>query len=376
MFKVFSTISRGQKIFILIWAVFLLSVGIFARAKLAALEAQNLQTSIQNHLARIDPNVTESGKTEPEKTPPVGHENDIPRDVKIGIYVDRIPALSIKDSSWTGDFYIWFNWQGDDFKPGDSFQIVNGEIVGPRVKLVQKDSADNNTHYALYRITARTTKVFTTSRFPRDDHLLTISIEDTKLQSYQLRFIADGANSNVSSRVAVPGYRIRQTYSVIKPHSYKTTRGDPDLPEGYKATYSQFIYSIWIERPNWGLYFKMFLTLFAASLIPMIGFFTTPTHRLNLTIGAFFGAVATTYVTSTNVPDIGIVTLADVIDGIGILTIAIIIFQTVISQYIYEQQKREDFSDSFDYVTFVILIGLYIWLNITIPLAASLPPLK
>jgi len=369
MFRSVSSLSRGQKSFLLVWALLLLVAGITAGELISKKEDANLQTSIQNHLARIDPNVTESGKTEPERTPPAGHENDIPLDVKIGVYIDRIPALSIRDSQWTADFYIWFDWTDDSLRPGETFQVVNGEILS-RNKLEEKTV--DGVHYALYRVTARTTKVFNTSRFPRDDHLLTLSIEDTALQSYQLRYIADDANSSVSSRVSIPGYKNYKTSSVVKPHSYKTTRGDPELPEGYKATYSQFIYGIWLVRPNWGLHFKMFLTLFAAIVISMVGFFTTPSQRFGLVIGSFFAAVANTYVTSSIVPDTGISTLADVINGIGVAIIAIIMFQTIISNYFYDKQKQEIFSDIFDDLTFVLLLGIYIWLNVSIPLAASL----
>lgn len=369
MFKDFSSVTRNQKIFLFVWAVLILGAGITAKYMLVNMESANLQASILKHQARIDPNVTESGKTEAERTPPAGHENDIPLDVKIGVYMDRIPALSIRDSLWTADFYIWFNWQAESLRPGDTFQVVNGEILS-RTKLEEKTV--NGEHYALYRVVARTTKTFDTTRFPRDDHLLTLSIEDANLQSYQLRYIADDVNSAISSRVSVPGYKIYNTSSVVKPHSYITTRGDPDLPADYKATYSQFIYGVWIARPTWGLHLKMFLTLYAAILISMIGFFTTPSHRFGLVIGSFFAGVANTYITSSIVPETGIATLADVINGIGVATIALIMFQTIISQHFYDKQKQEAFSDMFDDLTFVLLIGIYIWLNISIPLAASL----
>lgn len=370
MFKGYLSLTRIQKIFLAAWAILILVGGVLAQGALTRMETRNLEASILKHQARIDPNVTESGKTEPERTPPPGHEADIPVDVGIGVYVDRVPALTMRDSFWTADFYIWFTWQGEDLHPGETFQIVNGEILS-RTKLKEKVD-DAGRHYALYRVVARTTKVFDTTRFPRDDHLLTIMIEDNALQSYQLRYVSDDANSDISSRVSVPGYKVYQTSSVVKPHSYKTTRGDPDLPADYKATYSQYIYGIWIARPTWGLHLKMFLTLYAAILISMIGFFTTPSHRFGLVIGSFFAAVANTYITSSIVPETGIATLADVINGIGVATIAIIMFQTIISQHFYDKMKQEVFSDIFDDLTFVLLIVVYVWLNISIPLAASL----
>jgi len=408
MLKVFTKLTRGQAIFILIWSVVILAIGITAGLRIINTETKNLTDAIKTHKSRIDPNLTEGGKTAAETQPPPGINNN-PQDVKIGIYVDRIATLSMKDSSWTVDFYIWFRWTNDawnndtgakdDLKPGKAFQVVGGEIK--KMDLVEERDLINGEHYAMYRVIATITKAFNTSRFPRDDHLLTIHIEDTKRPFYQLRYVPDTENSDVSSRVSVPGYQIYDKTTVVKLHSYKTTRGDTDLPEGYKDTYSQFIYGIWIKRPSWGLHIKMFLTLFAAVLIPMFGFFTNPNHRLGVVVGAFFASVASTYITSAAVPDAGIATLADVISGIGIVTIAIIMIQTIIAQYFFEKTKEENyvfeeqdeklkaeqkqaylaekrnqanFTDAYDFATFIILFGLYVWLNIAIPVAATITP--
>jgi len=423
MLKVFTTLTREQAIFILIWSAAILAIGITAGLRIINLETKNLTDAINTHKERIDPTKTEGGKTAAETNPPPGIQND-PQEVKIGIYVDRIAALSMKDSSWTVDFYIWFKWTNDawnadegtndDLKPGEAFQVVGGQIQ--KKDLVEERTLESGEHYAMYRVIASITKKFNTSRFPRDDHLLTIHIEDTKRPFYQLRYVPDTVNSDVSSRVDVPGYETYDKYNaafeteqykiddkkaVVKLHSYKTTRGDSDLPDGYKDTYSQFIYGIWIHRPNWGLHIKMFLTLFAAVLIPMFGFFTNPTHRLGVVVGSFFASVASTYISTAAVPDAGIATLADVISGIGIVTIAIIMIQTIIAQYFFEKTKEEDhvfeekdeelrakqkqaylaekqsqanFTDAYDFATFFVLFGLYVWLNIAIPIAATITP--
>jgi len=434
MLKVFSKLTREQVTFILIWSIAILAIGITAGLRIIKTETDNLTGAIKTHKERIDPTKTEGGKTAAETNPPPGVLND-PQEVKIGIYVDRIAALSMKDSSWTVDFYIWFTWTndkwnakdgtGDDLRPGEAFQVVGGQIQTK--ELVEEKDLKSGEHYAMYRVIATITKAFNTSRFPRDDHLLTIHIEDTKRPFYELRYVADTMNSSVSSRVNVTGYEsynkayddcvkkydnqnnlcvekyynIDDKKAVVKLHSYKTTRGDADLPKDYMDTYSQFIYGIWIKRPSWGLHIKMFLTLFAAVLIPMFGFFTNPNHRLGVVVGSFFASVASTYITSAVVPDAGIATLADVISGIGIVTIAIIMIQTIIAQYFFEKTKEEDyvfeendevlkakqkqaylaekhnqanFTDAYDFATFIVLFGLYVWLNIAIPVAATITP--
>ncbi|NTW89095.1 MAG: hypothetical protein HGB26_08295 [Desulfobulbaceae bacterium] len=99
---------------------------------------------------------------------------------------------------------------------------------------------------------------------------MTINIEDKKWQSYQLRYVVDDENCEVSSRVKVPGYKIEKAQYVVKPHSYKSSRGNPELPAGYKATYSQFICGLWIKRPDYEYYIKMFLPLCAAVTVSLL----------------------------------------------------------------------------------------------------------
>lgn len=370
MFKVKEIpFSRFQLIFLVLWILGVVAVSSFLGYGLMSRQKQNLNTAIVRHTARIDPNVDEPGKTEAERTPPPGHENDVPQNVKVGVYVDRIPELSIRDSTWTADFYIWFLWDDESLNPGETFQVVNGEIIS-RTLLEMKDV--NDAHYALYRAVATITKIFDVTRFPRDDHLLTISIEDMEAQSYQFQYVADDSNSSISSRVSVPGYTIYRTAGVVKPHSYKTTRGDPGLPADYKATYSQYTYGIWLARPDWGLYVKMFLALFAAVFIALLGFFVKPVDRFGLSIGSFFAAVANSYITSSLIPDTGAATLADQINATGMIVIAIVIFQSIISGAFHDKEETVKFGRLFDMVNFAVLLLIFVALNIALPTAASL----
>jgi hypothetical protein len=330
------------------------------------------EASIEKHKARVDPNTTEAGKTAAEKSPPPGHENDIPVDVQVGLYVDRIVEISVKDTGWTTDFYIWFTWTDDKIHPGESFQVMDGTIES-KEKL--KETFEGGVHYALYRVTARITKFFDVSRFPCDDHLLTINIEDQGLQSYQLRYIPDTTGSAISSRVKMPGYTIYNQTITVKPHSYKTPRGDPALPVDFKATYSQFIFGIWAQRPDFGYFFKLFQGLFAAVAIALLAFFIKPTDldpRFGLGIGALFAAIANTYVSASLLPDSGMMTLTDMVNGIGMALIFLTLVESTISLYLYDRRGQEELSKLLDKVSFAVLAIVYVIINIAIPFAAIL----
>lgn len=364
------TLAHQEKIFLRAWCGSLLIIAIVTAVTLSLQQHSNLNASIQRHAARVG-TVVEAGQTQPEQTPPPGHEKDNPKPVRVGIYLDRIAEMSIIGSSWKADFYVWFNWEGDDLNPGETFQVVNGEIASKT--LVDKND-EGGKHYALYRTIAVITKNFDLTRFPRDDHMLTITIEDAAMQSYQLRYETDADASDISSRVAATGYKILNKVVFVKPHSYKTSRGNPSLSADFRATYSQFSLGIHIARPTWGLFFKLTAILYAAVTMALVALFVRSScDRLALQTGAIFAAAANAYITSSLIPETGVATLADQINWIGIAFIGLCLLEGVIYQYHFENvEERAGFSKIFDFSTFVLITFLYLGINIVVPLSASI----
>lgn len=321
------------------------------------------------HDERISTDKYESGKTravwDAERL-----ATSKPIKVESGIYVERIIDLSITDASWIADFYIWFRWTDKRVNPGKSFQVVNGEIL--KREKVDTD-LKSNPYYALYRVKAKITKFFNPARYPRDDHLLTINIEDKKNQIYRMQYVPDTAGSAVSSRVKLHGYKIYNLRLTQKFHSYKTSRGEIKKAADNQDTFSQLIYGIWIKRPGWGNFVKMFEGLFSAVAVALLSFFirTTTTNRISLGVGAFFAAVAATYVASRNLPNIGILTLTDVITGVAMMTVFLIIWHTIIATRLYELHKQDVMVQKFDIFGFMIFFACFIGANAALVLAAS-----
>jgi len=356
---------EGRK-FVIFWslAIVLLFVGlgIYTVSNVNQLRLD----AVARHNARIDPHAVEPGRTAAEDTLPAGAH---PRKVTVGMYVDNIASISILDANWTPVFYIWFRWTGDDIDPGETFNIVEGEILS-KVKL--NEEVINGEHYVRYLVKAQITKFFSPARFPVDDHLLTLAIEDGKSPWRDLEYVADTEASNISSRVKMPGYVVHKSGMVVKPHTYKTTFGDPRLPPDSRETYSQLIYGIWNARPGLGTYFKVFVGLFAAIAIALLAFFIKPTDvdpRFGLGVGGFFGAVANTLLSASLVPDGGTLTLLDMVNGVGMITIFLTILQSTISLYIYDIQGNVALSRRFDRVSFILFGTGLVIINALLPLA-------
>ena len=363
------TITPAERRNVWIWAITLVVLFAVAAVVTAGAVYKNKLAAIERHRDRMNPDVGEGGTKPPPTSLPAGAN---PVKVQAGIYVDRIIDLSVKDASWTVDFYLWFRWKGTGVDPGEKFQIVDGSIES-------KEKADEHTsgdeRYVLYRVVARITKFFDVSRFPRDDHVLTISLESPASERRELLFVADKESSGLSSRVRIPGYSTYQEAVLEKPHAYRSTQGDPRLTAGTEKVQSQLRLGVWIHRQGLGFYLKMFVALFAAVGVALIAFFIKPTDvdpRFGLGVGALGAVIVNTYVTSALVPDTGVITLADIVNHVGIVTIFLSLLQSAISLYLYEKKGKKTLSRLLDRVSFVIFLAGYSVINLVLPWAATL----
>lgn len=361
------TVTSRHRRWLNVWLVIVLTVAALAGYNSCSRMISNRRESERRHAERMHPGVLESGITQAE----VDQIGSDPVPVRIGLYLDRLPELSVRDSSWTADFFLWFRWKGDAIHPGENFQVVDGSIES---KEKQDSHVDGDEHYELYRVVAKITKLFDVTRFPLDGHLLVINIECPEYQRSELIFVPDTELCKVSSRARLPGYRITESEAVEKPHGYRSTRGDPRLPADYHAIYSEFRFGVEIQRDGWGFFLKIFQGLYASLAIALTAFFIKPTDvdpRFGLGVGAFFASIANTYITSSLIPDTGMLTLADTINGMGMVLIFLTVVQSTISLYLYDICDRVNLSRAFDKISIVGFILGTVGVNVALPLVAK-----
>jgi hypothetical protein len=369
--KAWSSLHKRERGWLIVWWAFLIIPAVVGYVALTRQQVRNRELAAQRHRERLDPNKNDAVVTKIDLTPPAGHEHDPPAaKVNTGAYVTRIPKQSIVDSYWHVDFYIWFSWEGAAINPGETFKIVSGEITS---KVLMRKTDDGDKHYVMYRVNAEITKAFDTSRFPRDAHVLTIVIEDSGLKYFQMVYTTDDSASALSSRVEVPGYAITHKQAIVKPHTYKTSMGDPALPSDAKATYSDFVLAITLTRSTWGVFFKMFLPLYLAILLAVVALLVRGAgERLGLTSTALFVAVINGMSVTSLIPDTGQTTLADVISIIGYVIICVTIVQAIFyHRYFADPDKESAAAMLFDRSTLAITTIAAVVLNAGVLLAAS-----
>ena len=352
--------------FVLGCAVGVIIVYIIAIYFSAVAMLKNKSQAQVNHTARMNSMAFETGKTPPDTLPDEGNYTN----VTVGTYFEDIDNLSIKDSLWSANFYVWFAWKGDQaLDPGGKFIVVDGAIT--KKEVMEEYHGEDGTNYQRFRVSAKMIKFFDTYRVPIENHMLNIYLEDGGRDGTKLRFLAD-KNSNYSSRLSIPGYRITAVDNVVKNHTYKSSYGDPRVAPDARKTFSQYIAGLSITRLDYGFYFKIFLSLFAALALTLSSFFIKASDvapRFALPTGAYFGAVANSYVANSILPPSGTFGLVDYVAGLGLFTIFLSIALSLVSVNLLKRDEKVE-SHVFDRVMFVAVGIGCVAANIIIPLCA------
>jgi hypothetical protein len=293
---------------------------------------------------------------------PAAASNDAAVRAYVGIYVNQIPSIGLRENEFVVDFWIWFRWRSDDLDPMATFEVANGRIDA-KGEAFRKELPEG--HYAATRVTATITKFWDVSRFPLDNHVLEILIEDGDGEIDALVYVPDMENSGVSPQVRAPGYVVRQGTATVSEQRYQTNYGDTSLSTNNESVYSRFVFAVPLEREGWGYFAKLFFGLFVATAIALTSFFIKPTEvdpRFGLSVGAIFAAVASEYVVSRVLPDTNVLTMADRLHILAFACIFITILESTYSLHLYSSGDEAKIrrSKRLDRASFLVLATAYI----------------
>ncbi|MCY9665695.1 hypothetical protein M5X11_12090 [Paenibacillus alginolyticus] len=357
-------ITKKQKKGLIICAIIIVAIYLGMTVYFGLFMSNVRKTSVIDHKNRMD--VTQAEAQYPPKKPDF-------TEVKIGSYLENIRNVSIADSSFSADLYIWFSWQGNkELNPGDLFQIVGGKIDSK--ELSSEHYSDDGSNYQRYKISITADKVYNTTRFSLEDHMLNILIEDKKNDGAALNYVVDD-KSAMSSRVKVPGYRVTKFEEVVKPHEYKSTFSSPNAKGQYRV-FSQYAIGISMIRTDWSFYFKIFLPYLLSVGLGLVVLWTKPElidARTGLGGASFFGVIANAYVVNSLVPaNSGTFGLLDILTLSALLSVFLIVAAAILSYNLYQKQEKPELSVAFDRVVFYSITFGYLLLSLVLPFCTYL----
>jgi hypothetical protein len=238
-----------------------------------------------------------------------------PADVIIGTYINKVQDLNFRENRYTLDFYIWFRWKAQgklaDYKPLESFEIINGRIDATR-SVVEKKIGEFS--YATARVTATIAETWDLTDFPFDRHRPQVRIEDSGLTALDLQFVADQANSRLGDEIDMAGWTASNFASEVQRRLYHTNYGDTSLPTDAQSEYSRYVISWDLVREGAGAAIKLLSTVILATGVAFVSFMVKPSDldaRFGMGVGALFAVAASAFIVSASVPDSASLTVAD-----------------------------------------------------------------
>ena len=244
-----------------------------------------------------------------------GNARAVPAEVVVGTYINKVQDLNFRENRYTLDFFIWFRWKAQgalaDYKPLDSFEIINGR-VDSKTSIVEKKIRDMN--YASARISATIAEAWDLTDFPFDWHRTQVRIEDSALTALDLVFVDDKANSRLGDEIDMAGWRAANFGSDVVRKLYRTNYGDTSLPTDAQSEYSRYMISWDLDRVGWGTAVKLLSTVILATGVAFVSFMVKPSDldaRFGMGVGALFAVAASAFIVSASVPDSASLTVAD-----------------------------------------------------------------
>jgi hypothetical protein len=283
--------------------------------------------------------------------------------VSVGLYVLRLNKVSPRDGSFDVDMWLWFRWLGTDIRPEQTFELANGVITNRTESDVTIDGGMN---YTTVRVQGTIFHDYDVRRFPLDDHVISIEIEDANLEDRLLTYQVDEGTA-LDPSVEVAGWQVGLEPATVETHTYSTTYGLRDSGTA-ASVYSRFSVPITLTRMSYGPLFKAFWISLLSVVLGLLAFLIKSDDldaRFGMGVGSIFAASANAFVIADSLPQTTAVTLAEQINLIAVGVIFTSVFISIWSLRLRYAGRDED-SLRLDRKAMFTLGSLYLALNVLV----------
>lgn len=291
-----------------------------------------------------------------------------PDTVKIGAFINDIFDVNLSEKSFSAQFWVWFNYQKPDLKPLETLEIPNAKSLEYSLDFTEEKGG---TQWAGKKVVATLKKDWDVRRFPFDEQLMTIELEESDQDIESMVYVPDRGNTRLDSGLKLSNWEIERFELFTGSKKYDTTYGDPELTEG--SAYPFATLSIWIKRKSWGLFFSLFTGMYVAFFIASLVFFIDPVDadpRFGLSVGGLFAAVGNKYIVDSILPQSTTFTLVDKLHILTYIFMLLCIVLSVISLRTWKNGNHVR-SRRFDRLAYYLIVSTYILINAGLIYSAS-----
>ncbi len=256
-------------------------------------------------------------------TTPTPLAADPPIEVKIWTWLVNIQNVNYPADELTVDMFVTFTYDlrfKDKINPMKHFEIVEAKNV-TMSEVDEKSRPAKGEHYQSFRCIAVIGHHWDTRSFPFDRHHIHVTIEDSMDKVRTMIYVDDDSGRE---EITIRDREIANYSISVGEHTW----GWGDAFSAYKITFT-----LEPQHP-WGMFQKLFLTVFIALSVALLSFFVHPGSidaRFGLLVGSLFAAIANQYVVSNSLPLAGTKTLADTIHQLAYLVILLSLALSILS---------------------------------------------
>lgn len=266
-----------------------------------------------------------------------------PQKVFVGVYLNRVVNLDLKQNTYWMDIYLWFRWKGD-IDPTETYEFMNTFEKWGETNISEKEEVSelaNGWKYKEFHIETQLHNPFHFGPYPLDKQTLRLKLEDKSHNSQIIQYVPDEANSRYNPNIFIPGWKADAYKLWTTNHTYPTNFG----VVGQKTeSYSQLNADLLISRHPQHLHlFKLFLPVaiilvmvFVVFFIP-ISFFES---RVEIAITGLLSLIALQMVLNETLPPVGYLTLTDKIYNFSYFMVMCSLIETVTIYFYFKRNEQ------------------------------------
>ncbi len=292
--------------------------------------------------------MTAAGMAAPEKkTPPQKLSPSAPQVVEVGVWPTVIYNLDVHSNTYYMTAYVWFIWRGD-IDPSETVEFTNNvESWGlTKARTYPKPiTLPDGRRYQCLRIEGRFFQPFSLRRFPLEQHMLSLTIEDNTYSSDRLVYRFDQRHSGLDSSLVIPGWTLQSWKGTEGTHHYGTNLGDETVGAD-TSDYGTICFEVRVTRPVNYFLWKMLLPVVIILLACWTALLLHPSQlasRAAMTGTALLTTVFMQQGYTSNLPELNYLVLMDKIYVVVYLLIIVSLVQVVIQGALEKVHTKDDF---------------------------------
>jgi hypothetical protein len=182
---------------------------------------------------------------------------------RLGVYVTSLYDINTAAGTFRAEFWMWSVCPNAEIKPLDTLEFVNGQgVQGSLDATLQR----GDMWWSTRKFTGVFRDDFQLQNYPFDRQTLTIRLEEAVLDTRDLIYSADAAESRTGPDVRVAGWRLGELTVRSSIASHPTTFGDPSLPGGV-SRYASMDITVDAERVHWETFLRVTFRLYIVALL-------------------------------------------------------------------------------------------------------------